>query len=66
MYNIISSDDEDTRDMLEAPRRKKSSRTGVAEVDPSEGRSTSDMLTSAAIWGSVLVAGTFIASKYKK
>ena len=52
--------------MLEAPRRKKSSRTGVAEVDPSEGRSASDMLTSAAIWGSVLVAGTFIASKYKK
>ena len=51
--------------MLEAPRRKKSSRTGVAAVDPTEARSTSDMLSSAAIWGSVLVAGAFVVSKFK-
>ena len=62
---IISSDDDDASDKLEAPRRKKSSRTGVAVVDPSEARSTSDMLTSAAIFSAVVVAGTFVMSKFK-
>jgi len=60
-----SSEDENVDDKELAPRRKKSSRTGVAVVDPSEASSTSDMLTSAAIFSAVLVAGTFVVSKFK-
>ena len=52
--------------MTEGRRRRKSARTGVAEVDPSEaGISTSEMLTSAAIWSAVIVAGTLVVSKFK-
>merc|ERR1712150_70864 len=60
-----SGDEKDEDEKESAPRRKKSSRTGVAVVDPSEGSSTSDMLTSAAIFSAVLVAGTFVVSKFK-
>ena len=62
---FIFSEDENAEDKELAPRRKKSSRTGVAVVDPSEASSTSDMLTSAAIFSAVLVAGTFVVSKFK-
>ena len=62
---LIFSEDENVDDKELAPRRKKSSRTGVAVVDPSEASSTSDMLTSAAIFSAVLVAGTFVVSKFK-
>ena len=47
------------------PRKKKSSRTGVATVNPAEASSTSDMVTSAAIFSAVLVGGTFLLSKFK-
>ena len=64
-FLIFSEDEKDEDEKESAPRRKKSSRTGVAVVDPSEGSSTSDMLTSAAIFSAVLVAGTFVVSKFK-
>ena len=62
---FYSSDEENDNDKSEAPRRKKSSRTGVAELDPAEGSNASDMLTSAAIFGGVLAAGMFVVSKFK-
>ena len=65
MLFFFFSEDENADDKDQAPRRKKSSRTGVAVVDPSEGSSTSDMLTSAAIFTAVLAAGTFVVAKFK-
>ena len=59
------SDENDVDEKPDAPRRKKSSRTGVAAVDPAEAGNTTDMLTSAAIFAGVLGAGVFVISKFK-